>query len=310
MNTHDVARRARWKARYATKQTARRSRSWVVTTAPARRPGASLWLCSWQRSGSTWLAEMLTQAAGTRLVYEPANLHDSTFTGELAASSPLPEGPGPALDDVVAALRGRVHHPWVDQLNTCHLVRRSVVKDVRGIGIAGEVAVAVPDTPVVVLTRHPISVARSVVALGWTDADDQRTAFLNEVHEWCRLHQRALGDPRLDGAHFVTYEAVVADPVGRVRRLLEWASTFDPTWRHLDAELIDTARPSSTNFRDLPRAPRDQWPGLPAADLDAALRIISEHGLATLYGRTPEASCELDAFAAAARRGEPAPGCD
>jgi len=301
MNTHEMTRRARWKARYVTKQTGRRARSWMVVTASARRPGSSLWLCSWQRSGSTWLAEMLAQTTGTRLVYEPANLHDSTFTGELAAASALATGAGPGCDDVVAAMRGTLRHPWVDQFNRSHVVRRTVVKDVRAMGIAGEVAAVLPDSPIVILTRHPIAVARSVVDLGWTSDDDHRVAFLAQVEQWCEFHVRALADVRLDGAKFVTYEALIADPHRRVRSIFEWAATFDPTWRRLDTSQIDVARPSSTDFRGQRDGANSRWPGLKDADVEAATAIITSHGLDALYGPGPSALCELDEFAAMSR---------
>ena len=45
----------------------------------------AVWISSWQRSGSTWLAEMLASPPRTRLVYEPANIPDGYFDGADAA---------------------------------------------------------------------------------------------------------------------------------------------------------------------------------------------------------------------------------
>jgi hypothetical protein len=260
-----------------------------------------LWVCSWQRSGSTWLAEMVASSSRTRLVYEPANLFDQTFTGPDAAHHELPVGDGQAVADVIAALDGRLHGAWVDQINRAHLVERTVVKDVRAISIAGDVIAARPDTPVVVLTRHPIAVARSVVDLGWTSEADQRAAFLAEVESWCVHHRRALGDDRLAAATFVTYEALREDPRRRVREILEWAATFDPIWRPGTLAEIDPARPSSTDFRGRSTSTETGWLGLAEDLVDEAVALIDRHGLSALYGREERALGELADVAASLR---------
>ena len=41
---------------------------------PMHDPSRALYLVSWPRSGSTWLAELLASNPRTRLVFEPANL--------------------------------------------------------------------------------------------------------------------------------------------------------------------------------------------------------------------------------------------
>ncbi|MEI8051828.1 MAG: hypothetical protein WCI12_10375, partial [Actinomycetes bacterium] len=46
---------------------------------PHRDPSRSLYVASWQRSGSTWLAEMVASAPKTRLIYEPANVRQRLY---------------------------------------------------------------------------------------------------------------------------------------------------------------------------------------------------------------------------------------
>jgi hypothetical protein len=244
----------------------------MMITPPSKRPGATLWICSWQRSGSTWLAEMLASARGTRLVYEPANLHDSTFTGEAAARIVPASGPGAAATDVINAIAGAMRGPWLDQLNRCHVVERSVVKDVRALGVAGVVAEQLPGTPIVILVRNPFAVARSVLELGWTSTDDADHAYLDEVNRWSEMHREALADPRLARARFLTYEALVRDPRREIQAIFDLAATYNPTWRGVDVDSIDTLRRSATEFRDASVHRHDVAPGQHVLDeAEAAL---------------------------------------
>lgn len=285
-----LAQRSKWRWRYVRKQTSRRARSWTVPLPRSRRPGRALWVCAWQRSGSTWLAELLATAPTTRLLYEPANLADRVFEGERAAQLPLPREGDPATTDVLAAISGRRRGAWVDQLNRAHLERHRVVKDVRALWLAGAVRAAAPQTPVVVLCRHPADVAESVITLGWGRGT---TPFEDEVREWIAAYHAALGDPRLEDAHFVSYESLRTDPRGAVDGIFNYAATFDRSWLALRRHPLDAARPSATEFGDRERPPA-------APEEVATRRRWAEHqladaGLGDLYG--PGGSGDLGAIA-------------
>jgi hypothetical protein len=250
------------------------------------------WLCSWQRSGSTLLAQVLASAPHTRLVYEPANLPGGLFTGEDAARVPLPTGPGPELSAVERALRGRVHGPWVDQLASGRVFRRRVVKDVRAVGLLGIVAARHPTTPLVLLVRHPLAVARSVVALGWTpDGATRDEALVAEVRRWAELHAAALEAPAAHRALVIAYEHLVLDPDGTLDRVLAHLADHHAAWRGLAVDRARLAVPSATAFRRSEREP-DGWiepfDDVAPTVLAATVRALSESGLDALYGATPE----------------------
>jgi hypothetical protein len=254
----------------------------------------SAWLCSWQRSGSTWAASILSSAPGTRLIYEPANLPGSLFTGEAAASTPLPTTAGPELAAIERALRGHVRGAWVDQLASGHVVHRRVVKDVRGVGLLGITAARHPATPIVVLVRHPLSIARSVVALGWVppeqDADDE--AMLREVRRWVTLHAEALRSPVAARAHLVTYEHLVLNPDDVLPRILTHLGSYHRTWRNLEIDREVLTAPSATSFlRDGTRSARE-WIGsfdrVPDHVIEKAAAILADAGFGSLYGTSNE----------------------
>ncbi len=264
------------------------------------------WVCSWQRSGSTLLAEVLASAPGTRLVYEPANVPGALFRGEASAQVPLPSGPGPELRSIERALRGRVHGPWVDQLADGHVFSRRVVKDVRAVGLLGLVAARHPTTPIILLVRHPVAMARRVVELGWTSTRDRADeALLGEVRRWTDAHAAALAAPASHRALIVAYEHLVAEPDASLDRVLAHLASHHPTWR-AEVDRSQLAAPSATSFRRA--GPRDarEWIGsfddLDAGLLAAATKVLADAGLGGLYGASPEPLVDLDTVATTMRR--------
>lgn len=269
---------------------------------PLASEARAAWVCSWQRSGSTLLAEVLATAPGTRLVYEPANVPGALFDGELAAQVALPNGPGPELRSIERALRGRLHGAWVDQLADGHVFSRRVVKDVRAVGLLELVAARHPATPIVLLVRHPVAVARSVVELGWTASDaDAGEALLAEVRRWVDAHAAALASPSSRRALVVAYEHLVTEPDATLDRVLGHLASHHPTWR-AEVDRSQLAAPSATSFRRAgPRGARE-WIGsfddLDTSVLAAATALLADAGLGGLYGAAPEPLVDLDTVAA------------
>jgi hypothetical protein len=237
--------------------------------------GRTTWICSWQRSGSTLLAEVLATPRGTRLIYEPANLPQRIVTGEAAALTALPTGPGDELAAVERALRGRVRGAWVDQLCDCHAVQRRVVKDVRAIGLLDLVSARHPRVPIIVLVRHPLSIALSAVALGWTD-------------------------PQVGRALVIAYEHLVTDPDVTLDRVTAHLATHHRTWQDLAIDRRRLDAPSSTSFRRTTPRTANEWIGtfetVERGVLDETVRMLDAAGLGGLYGESPEPLVGPDAL--------------
>ncbi len=295
---------ARWRRRHTT-AALRRGAHVDVLGDEAR----SVWLCSWQRSGSTWVASVLASAPHTRLIYEPANVPGGLFTGQLAARTPLPTAGGPELDAIARALRGHVRGQWVDQLAPVGLVQRRVVKDVRGVGLLPLVAARHSRTPIVVLLRHPLSIARSVVRLGWvppehgTDEQD----MLAEVRRWTSMHAAALQPAASGRALLVTYEHLALSPDDVLPRIVAHLGRHHPTWRGLRVDREVLTAPSATSFRrDGSRSARE-WIGsfeqLSPSLVDRAAEIVADAGFGRLYGTSHEPLVGPEAVATSLGRG-------
>ncbi len=241
---------------------------------------------------------MLSDASTTRLIYEPANVASGVFDGVVASQVPLPLDDGPEVDDVVSALTGTARGVWVDQLNETHVERRRVVKDVRALALAGAVRDRVSATPIVILVRHPIAVARSVIDLGWASDDVRADAFTREVSRWCELHATAFADERLSDVWFVSYEALRTDPVARLSDIRNYAATFDQDWARLDLSMIEPARRSATDFRtSAVSATENGWGDLDPALVEGAVDTLRTFDLDGLYDQRTNCREDVNEFA-------------
>jgi hypothetical protein len=245
---NSTVKRAVGHATYRRRRLRQRFRSFVIG---GHDTSKAVWITSWQRSGSTWLAEMLASPRRTRFIYEPANIPDRCFEGARAAKIAPPLISIPHASAIVKSLEGITTHWWSDQFNNSHKPKRLVAKDVRGLGVAGNVADQLEEMPIIILIRNPIDVATSIIRLGWFDPElSAHDAFVAEVSRWCDYHERALKDERLSRALWVSYEALQADPTEQLTAIRTYLLSFSKTWNALNVAALDTTRRSATDFSD------------------------------------------------------------
>ena len=297
----------------------------------------SLYICSWQRSGSTWLAEIIASAPRTRLIYEPANVRQKFFTdGEPRLVSLPLAGPRDDLGDdakfLDRALRGSLQTKWTNQINAERLPERRVAKDIRTVSILPWIADRYDDLPVILLLRHPMAVAHSIIELGWTMnattlADDEVSAadpelahrlraetLLSEITLWSAHHAWAMAHPASANVHVMFYEDLVANSDVELARLTSYLTAFHPVWQGWIPDPSAVARPSKTSFRgtrDTPDAWVDSWSAsYDERTVEEAMRILRVHGLEVIYGASPrplvEGSVALEAVRS--RHASPADG--
>jgi hypothetical protein len=160
-------------------------------------PRRSLVVAGAGRSGTTWLAEMLTAAAPSRQIFEPFN-HE--FVGEPARDYELHYArPGEPDADLRAFLdkvfSGRLRGVWVDRYVDCLRPRYRVVKMVRANLMLGWIVHEYPLIPILFVIRHPCAVVLSRMEHGWDPDKEIRlvlaqpalgTDHLGELYEGLR----------------------------------------------------------------------------------------------------------------------------
>jgi hypothetical protein len=293
---------------------------------PLHDPARALYVVSWPRSGSTWLAELLASSPGTRLVFEPANLAyegrpelgtDLVSLPRVAPGGDL-GGAGPRLEQAVT---GRLRTHWSDQITTTRLARRRVVKDILGVGALPWIADRWPTMPVILLVRHPLAVAHSLVQLTWSmnnatsaqgfidahapgaDPSLAAAALLGELAQWADAHAAALGCDQAERTLVVFYEDLVTAPDEEIARLVRHVTEHGGrAWRTLSFDRRMVERPSFASFRRTSATTAERlepWRHVyEPAVIDAAMEILAQRGLAGLYG--PEATPLVPADRAAA----------
>ena len=298
---------------------------------PLHDPSRALYLVSWPRSGSTWLAELLASSPGTRLVFEPANLpyEGRPDLGTDMVSLPA-VGPGGDLGGAAVllegAVTGRLRTHWSDQITTTRLARRRVVKDIVGVGALPWIADRWPSTPMILLIRHPLAVAHSLVELTWSmnnatsaqgfiDAHAEgadpalaAAALLGEVRQWASDHAAALGSREAERTLVVFYEDLVTDPDAQIARVEHHVTTLGGrAWRTLAVDRAMVDRPSFASFRRQSATTAERiepWRDAYGPDvIEAAMAILAESGLGDLYGPDASPLVGPDEAASVVRRG-------
>lgn len=290
-----------------------------------RSRARALYVASWQRSGSTWLAEIVASMPGTRLLFEPANIRQHLTTyGAQPRLNLLPlSGPGSQLgkdgDMLSKALDGSLRALWMDQMNTTRVATRRVVKDIRTVAILPWLVDSFPEVPMVLLLRHPVAVAHSIIELGWVGGPRYKAAvglqspdpagdeaapepavidraarqrmLIYEVSLWSAHHGWAMAHPASARLHVMFYEDLVQEPTAELDRLHRYLADYDPVWSEWLPQLESLRQPSSTSFRRKEAGAGgwiDSWAGAYDADtLDEVQRILESEHLEGLYGASP-----------------------
>jgi Sulfotransferase family len=295
-------------------------------------PSATVVLAGSGRSGTTWLAELLTRSNAFRYLFEP--LHpDRTATLGLAPRPYLrPSETDPRLTaPVEAMLSGRARGHWVDQYNRKALARRRLVKDVWANLALGWVGAQHPETKILFILRHPLAVAESQMATGWewwTDPalllgqpelvedhlepwrgllEGLDDPFRRHVATWCVENAVPLAQLAPGGVHVACYEHLLDAPERKLPPLFAFAGV-----RWDERVLSAAARPSSVS-RGGPGQPTGGRPGeawrsaFSADQVRWTMSMLSAFGLDRIYGegRRPVISDAGSQLRPATREGGP-----
>lgn len=311
---HEPRRVAAWARWYATKQA--RELNHELFLDPNHDVASTAFVVGSARSGTTWLAEVLSADHDTRFIMEPFDDRCSQFRGGMLDATYLaPHAQNDRLGFFAdKVFTGQLRSQWTDQFNHAHRPARRVVKDVRTVALLGWIAARYPAMPIIYVVRHPFATAFSMATLGWgahgdllhpTDRLDAlstderrlllRQAFLAEVSRWCVEQSRGLRHP--DPAIAVCfYEQLVADPVAEFARLGDYLASRSPAWAGWAPSPSSFAKPSQTSVRRQAAGTVagwvETWQGeLDQATVDEAQQIVASFGLGSIYGTSPEPQC-------------------
>jgi Sulfotransferase family len=298
-----VAKWARW---FVTKQATTIGHELFVES--DREFASTAFVVGSARSGTTWIAEVLSASPDTRFIMEPFDERCSQFRGGLPDATYLAPGAqnerlGFFADKVFT---GQLRSKWTDQYNHAHHPVRRVVKDVRTVALLGWLTARYPEMPVVYVLRHPFATAWSMASLGWGAHGDLlrphgrldhlepsernlvlRQAFLAEVTRWCVEQSRGLRH-LTPAIHVAYYESVVDHPAEAFDAMASYLSGRSGAWTGWQPDSSTFAKPSATSVRRTAPSHGAQWVEswqgqLDATVMDEAFDIVERFNLSDVY---------------------------
>lgn len=187
------------------------------------RPGAIL-LAGPGRSGTTWLADVLSCAPGTQQIFEPLLFNAEVYRLANWQSPPTQTylrlyylragGDYPGWHALLKrVLTGRYRTYLTDSVRTSYFPRRYLIKEVRANLMLGYIYDQF-QPPIIYVTRHPCAVIASRLRLKWdVNLDDllrQAELVADHLAPWVGLIERARGDVIASHAIWWAVESRVA----------------------------------------------------------------------------------------------------
>ena len=272
--------------------------------------GRAVLITGTARSGTTWLAEIISSQIASRLMFEPFNPELVEEYGTHHYFQYMrPDDEDEQLHSYCQQVfSGAVRHPWIDRRVEHLLPRRRLIKDVRTTLFLRWIRNRFPEIPVIFVLRHPCAVVASRLRLGWADDADierllcqpklrqdflqdkddliegARTAEEKHALVWCITNLVPL--KQLDGKEpgVFYYEDLCTHPEVEIRRLFGLLG-------HAAGPRVLTAldRPSTTAREFSAIVTGDdrvtawrRW--LSPEQTDRVLAVVEAFGLGRLYG--------------------------
>jgi hypothetical protein len=284
------------------------SASTIRSIVHGKKPKDILFIASFSRSGSTWLANLVNFRNEYRYIFEPI------FPGRVELFSHYhrkqylrPEDDDPVyLEPMKKLLGGRYYDRWIDVRTRRYRSARMLIKEIRGNLLLGWLKNHFPHIKLVLLIRHPLATAHSNVACRWPGSfakylsqpalvndylhryvpivERCRSSIEKKVLQWCIEHSIAFEQLTLHEYYPVFYESLYTDPEGQLKNLFRYAAVeWDPHVLGSVAVPSHTSREKSAVRRG--GSPLNQWRSKVKEDvLRRSMRILESFGLHRLYG--------------------------
>jgi hypothetical protein len=274
-----------------------------------------------KRTGSTWVQELMSGGSGVCPIFEP--LEGDVLARRLSRGPEDVIAPDEVVPDLEAflarAMAGAHVTRWAMRLASVpRLLRadRFVVKHVQLCRATGWLERAFPETPMVLVVRHPCAVVQSMLTVRWSGSSaaeilakrpEPATRRAVEILDgrdspaevfaalWAAELGAMLGETDPHRTSLVAYERVVDDPAGALGPLMERLRLPRPP----DLVARSNVPSATTHKSSVVRASGDRVSGwldrLDVGDRSAVLAVVRDAGI-TGYG--PDPRPDLEALAA------------
>ena len=281
---------------------------WYVDSDPDSRK--CILVAGTARSGTTWLADLITSQLPCRLMFEP--FHPKLVPEYAGFNYFQFMPPGQQCEKLYAfaqrVISGDIRNRWIDRKNEQIFPRFRLVKEIRANLLLKWLHDHFPEVPILFIIRHPCAVVLSRIELGWaTDTDiepllqqpdlvahylDDKLDLIRSVTHpeekhamiWSICNLVPLAQFRDNGMSLIYYEHLCTQAEVELPRL------FESIHQNYDQSIAERIMvPSSTTRRTSAVITGEdkiaRWKKtLTTAQIDRILRVVESFGLAHLYG--------------------------
>lgn len=309
-----MAQKDRWRySKWRAEKIGRRLKSFLYSQLyrnPNRDLAKSILISGSARSGTTWLADILSAALNGRIMFEPFNARQVRPYSQFNYFQYMrPEEENPALEAFCRQLfTGAIRNAWIDRQVEYLNAEFRVIKAIRANLLLKWVQQRFPDMPQIFIIRHPCAVVSSRMELGW-DTDKDIEPFLSQpklVEDFLGPHLDTIREARTDaekhaviwcvtnliplkqfkdgGLEVIYYENLCTQPNVEMHRI--FAAVNRP---FQEESLASLTRPSTTSLPTSAILTGDDrlesWrKKLTDRQVDAILTIVDAFGLDHIYG--------------------------
>lgn len=270
------------------------------------------------RSGTTWCSEIINCNDDYRIIFEPFLPAKVSLAREFEYLQYFPSGHCDASLErsVKKIFDGDVNAPWIDRKGSNINSEQILIKEIRTNLMLGWLHSIQPNTPIVLMIRHPLQVIGSWLQLGWkteafgtttnfetiigqdslladfpvianaSNAIDPSDPFQDVLFQWCVYHLVPLSQLYKGDAYVLFYEDLLMYPEKETRDLLNYLKIpYD--WDRIS---LKWRTASSTNFlkRDFDSSPKQDllnaWRSkFSPRQIKLADEMLSNFGLDKIY---------------------------
>lgn len=265
------------------------------------------------RSGTTWLATIISSQVPCRIMFEPfCTERIKEFAGFNHFQYVRPSSEYPALLSYCRRVfTGDIRNPWIDRkVDRIHSSHR-LIKAIRANLFLKWIHESFPDLPILFIIRHPCAVVLSRMRMGWetekdlngfltqsllvddvlagkthvlesAETSEERHALIWCISNWVPLKQFATGEWNL-----VFYENLCLQPHEELPRIFGAIGQ-----RCTESALQSVSKPSTTAIRGSAVFTGDdkvlRWrKELSAGQIQRIVRVVRDFGLGHIYDQEP-----------------------
>jgi len=278
----------------------------------------SIILAGMGRSGTTWVAQTISNVNKYRFIFEPLHrrvtnkefkkqltpykeINNNTWEGLNSYLRPTDKN-NILLNTFKEIFAGKIGNRWVDQYNRIGIYNKRLIKFIKLNLMLNWIYRNFKEIPIVILLRHPCAVVASQKRQNWLNqlnylisqkqlADDLLSPFKESIKkikdpfqmkilEWCILNYVPLKQFKKGEIHIAFYENFCTQPEQEVERLVSFVNKY----KNHNLMKEKTVKSFQNSMKNHPQGGLNNWKNhVTKKQIKESMKILSIFGLDKIY---------------------------